>query len=128
MKDQWKDRCILVVEDDPYMLEALGDYLQRSGATVLRALNGSIAFQLIESKRIDLVLSDVQMPVMDGIELLKRVRVKNPKVPIVLLATGQSQLTEESALALGAAGLIHKPFNLKVLGDKISELLKSTGA
>jgi CheY-like chemotaxis protein len=63
--------------------------------------------------------------VMNGIELLKAIRDKNPDIPIVLLATGQSLLTHETAVASGASGLIHKPFALHEIAEKMDELFES---
>lgn len=119
----WTDFNILVVEDDLGMLEVLGDILEGNGALVFRATQGVEALQWINSEqRIDLVLSDVQMPTMGGIDLVKNIRLKNLKIPIVLLVTGQSELTEESALSIGAAGLIHKPYNIKALIERIDRV------
>lgn len=128
MKKRWVGINILVVEDDKALLDVLCDYFKISGATIFKASDGQQALQIVETERIDFVLSDVQMPVMDGIELLKKIRIKNPDIPIVLLATGQSQLTEESALGLGASGLIQKPFKLNEITERISQLLETVKA
>ena len=70
------------------------------------------------------MIMDVLMPVMGGIDLVKAIRAKNLDIPVVLLVTGQSDLNEQSALALGAAGLVHKPYNIGVLLERINECLK----
>lgn len=114
---------ILIVEDDLILLELVCDYFSMTGATIFQAVNGQLAFQIIESNRIDLVLSDVQMPVMNGFELLKKIRVNNSSVPFVLFATGQCELTEDDVLVSGASGLIHKPFKLTEVSEKIHQLL-----
>jgi DNA-binding response OmpR family regulator len=114
---------ILIVEDDPILLELICDYFSMTGATVFQAVNGQLAFQIIESNSIDLVLSDVQMPVMNGFELLKKIRANNSSIPFVLLVTGQCELTENDALTSGASGLVHKPFKLNELNEKIHQLL-----
>lgn len=124
MKNKFLGANILVVEDDVVLLDLLCNYFQINGATIFRAANGHIAFQVIENERIDFVLSDVQMPVMDGVELLKKIRIKHSHKPIVLLATGQCLLTEAEAMASGASGLIHKPFGLKEVTEKIGQLLQ----
>lgn len=128
MSFDWSKICILIVEDDGEMREILGDVFEDHGARVLRASNGVEAFALVEKERIDLVMSDIQMPVMDGIELLRKIRKKDPKIPIVLLATGQSQLSEQGARSLGAAGLILKPFNLRSLADQVETLFRAAEA
>lgn len=119
---------ILVVEDDQVLRELICDYFQETGATIFQAANGQLGFQIVEAENIDLVLSDVQMPVMDGVELLKKIRANNSTIPFVLLATGQCQLTEESAISSGASGLIHKPFKLNEVIAKINQLLVTVKA
>jgi DNA-binding response OmpR family regulator len=125
MKKNWNGLNILIVEDDVFLLEVLCDYFKKTKATVFQAVNGEEAFAIVDTDAIDFVLSDVQMPVMDGVELLKKIRIKRPDVPIILLATGQSQLTKESAIEFGASGLIHKPFNLTELSEEIEKLVQS---
>lgn len=128
MKKTLVGTSILIVEDDPVLLELICDYFSMTGATIFQAANGELAFQIIESTSIDLVLSDVQMPVMDGFELLKKIRVKNSIVPFVLLVTGQCELTEADAFASGASGLIHKPFKLNEVSEKIHQFLLAAKA
>jgi len=114
---------ILVVEDDPAMSEVLCEYLQGEGATTLSAPNGQVALELMEVEKFDLVLTDLQMPIIGGMELLRRIRERDTESPIVLLVTGQADITEEIAIASGAVGLIHKPFDLMFLFEKISQSL-----
>lgn len=114
---------ILVVEDDSALLKVLSTYFKRTGATVFQATNGQEAYQIVENENIHFILSDVQMPIMNGVELLKKIRISKPIIPIILLATGQSELTKEDALKLGASGLIHKPFKLLSLHDEILRLM-----
>ena len=114
---------VLVVEDDDYMRDILSDLLENAGAKVFRATNGKEAITYLEREKIDLVLSDVQMPMMGGVELLKLIREKNKEIPVVLLVSGHSDLSEESAIALGAIGLLHKPYNVKTLFERLHSIL-----
>ena len=114
---------ILIVEDDLALLKVLNSYLIKCGAIVYQATNGEIAYGLVEKHEIDFVLSDIQMPVMSGVELLKKIRLMRSHIPIVLLATGQAELTQKEAIEFGAAGLIHKPFGLKFLNEEIIKLI-----
>ena len=114
---------ILVVEDDFELRSVLIEIIEFYGAHVYQAANGKEALNSIDQKlRIDLVLSDVQMPVMGGIELIKNIKNLDSVRPIVLLLSGQSGLTEESAVGIGAVGLIHKPYSIKTLVDRIENL------
>lgn len=114
---------ILVVEDDPAMLQVLVGLFKKEGANTLSAANGKLALEVLAENQVDLVISDVQMPVMDGVELLKRIRAINPDIPLVLLATGESQVDEATAISLGASGLMHKPFIYKDLKKRILDLV-----
>lgn len=115
---------ILVVEDDKDLQEVVCDFFALTHATILSAGNGQEALAVLDTEEIDFVMSDIQMPIMDGLGLLKTIRQNDSKVPVVLMATGQSQLTEVEAKKMGAAGLINKPFNQDFLLAKVSSLLR----
>lgn len=125
MSFDWSNYNILIVEDDQDMRQILYDVLKKKKANTYAAENGEEALKILEIYAVDFILSDVQMPVLDGVGLLKRVRAKNPDIPIFLLATGESQITADQAKALGAAGLINKPFKSKELFQQIQNLLES---
>lgn len=112
---------ILVVEDDPDMLNILVEFLKLNGAQVTEASNGQVALQILKDHNVDLVISDVKMPVLNGLELLKAIRAKDANLPIVFLTSGHSNLDEESAAAYGARVLIAKPFNLQLLLQHIKK-------
>lgn len=112
---------ILVVEDDPDLLAILCEFLIMQGAEITQALNGKEALSLLAAKKFDLVLSDVQMPVMDGVELIRQIKQKDKTSPVVFLTTGHSSLDEISAQDLGAAAFIVKPFKLQHLLSSICE-------
>lgn len=112
---------ILVVEDDPDLLGILCEFLLMQGADVTQALNGKEALDFLTKIQFDLVLSDVQMPVMDGVELIKSIKQKNQNSPVVFLTSGHSSLDEISAQDLGAAAFIVKPFKLQVLLTNICD-------
>lgn len=120
---------ILVVEDDETMRELLADCLSSLEAKVLTAANGVEALAIIEANDIQLVVSDVQMPRMGGMELLARIRAQGADgetgktTPIVILVTGQSQINEDSAKAAGAFALIHKPFRMQELLASVQQSL-----
>ena len=116
-----KDLSILVVEDDPDLLGILSEFLAMQGADVAQAVNGKEALEMISTKKFDLVLSDVQMPVMDGVELVRAIKRKGKDSPTVFLTTGHSSLDEISAQDLGAAAFIVKPFKLQQLLSSICE-------
>ena len=71
---QLKGAAILVVDDEPALQKIFADWVQREGATVYAASNGAEALEVAQAHHIDLVLSDVRMPVMDGVTLAKRLK------------------------------------------------------
>jgi two-component system response regulator FlrC len=101
---------ILVVEDDAALREALADTLELAGQSVVTAPDGEAALALLGREAVDMVLSDVQMPGMDGHELLRRVKAVRPGVPFILMtAYGQIERAVE-AMKDGAADYLPKPF------------------
>ncbi len=122
--------CLLVADDEPIVRRLLELALTREGFTVWSAANGREALDLYGRHRdcIHLVLLDVQMPVLDGPQTLAELRRLDPKV-CVLLVSGHIGAYEPAALlALGAAGLLPKPFDLEGLVRMVRGLLDCTGS
>jgi Tfp pilus assembly pilus retraction ATPase PilT/ActR/RegA family two-component response regulator len=102
---------ILVVEDEAALGDVLREMLMAEGYEVMAASNGAEALRIVYRERPDLVLSDIRMPGMDGIELLRRVRsdLSTHQTPVVLLTAVGGRETETQALELGADDYIGKP-------------------
>jgi CheY-like chemotaxis protein len=111
---------ILLVDDDKLILMTLKRLLTREGYQVTTALNGQWALRKIEDDGFDLIISDIKMPEMDGIEAVKKIRElltqkgKKPIPEIFITAYAKEEIYQE-ALALNAAGYIEKPFDVKTL-------------
>lgn len=103
---------ILVVDDEPVVRDLTVEILRRCGYEPHGIASARAALDLLERESFDLVLSDVVMPDMTGVELLDELRAREHDVP-VLLMTGGSQEPERTtkALRLGANGLLYKPFS-----------------
>ncbi len=112
-------RTVLIVDDDKLLREAIGHDFQRRQYTVVLADSGNQALQILETTKVDVVLSDVRMPNGDGIQLLKKIREQNCEFPVFLLLTGFAELAIEDAYHEGAAAMIAKPFNRKTLYNTI---------
>ena len=101
-------KIILVVEDDHFFREAICDVLKKK-YTVLEAPNGKVATEILSLSDFDLVLSDIQMPGLTGLELLEWSK-KNKPVPFVIMTGFSMVLETQTAYELGATGFIAKPF------------------
>jgi chemotaxis protein histidine kinase CheA len=119
-----RQRRVLVVDDSPIVRELVADMLHGVGLDVAMAEDGAAALRVMESAVPDLVLSDVEMPGMDGLELLRRIRVKNQLLPIVMLTTRGSVEDKKAAAELGAnAYLVKSEFEGAKLLDTVSRFI-----
>ena len=118
-----EDIHLLVVDDEKSICEILGQYLRMKGYSVVVARSAEDAINIIKKDKIDLVLSDIKMPGMSGVELLQWIRDYNRVLP-VLLTTGFPTLDSAiEALKLGAFDYLTKPFHLEEIGEKIKRAL-----
>lgn len=114
---------VLVVEDDSALREAVCDTLQMVGYATLPADNGHAALMLLQENEVDIVISDVQMSRVDGMQLLAKIRETSPEIPVLLMtAYGTIQQAVES-MQEGAVDYLVKPFESEVVVAKISQFL-----
>ena len=102
---------VLLVDDDPAVAKVLGALLGQAGLTVHTASNGQEALALLGRKPIDVVVSDVRMPGMDGMQLLAEVSKSWPDVPVILLTAHGTVPLAVEAMKAGAADFVLKPFD-----------------
>ena len=116
---------VLLVDDEEAYLLSVADGLARYASEfgVLTAHDGLDALQLISEKNPSLVVSDIRMPNMDGIELLLTSRKEYPTIPFILVSAFFSESLQRSAKAFGAARILHKPLDLETLLGTIREVL-----
>ncbi len=117
----------LVVEDSPMMRQLIVFALQRiSGLTVTEAEDGVDALKKLATGTFQLILTDINMPVMDGLKLVKRIRSdeRHKDVPIVIITTEGSNEDRQRALTLGANAYITKPIQAPQVIQTVRELLK----
>jgi two-component system chemotaxis response regulator CheY len=105
----------LIVDDSSVMRKIVERSLRQAGldlSSVIEAGNGAEALGLLDSNAVDLILSDINMPVMDGLEFVRQVQTvdKLRNVPVVMITTEGSESNVVKALSLGARGYIRKPF------------------
>ncbi|MCD6249740.1 MAG: response regulator [candidate division Zixibacteria bacterium] len=101
---------ILVVDDEPMMRDLLAKVLIRDGYRVLISEDGVAAFEVIEKEDVDIVLSDLEMPLMSGFDLLKKVKDEYPQIGMIMMTGYGDTYTVKDALLLGADEYITKPF------------------
>lgn len=118
----WKDKLILVVEDNSSNYRLLELALRKTGAQLQWAKNGHEAITLCEKfAMIDLILMDIQMPVMDGYETTAHIKILRPEIPIVAQTSYSMAGDREKSIAAGCSDYISKPI---IISDLISILAK----
>jgi DNA-binding response OmpR family regulator len=115
---------ILLVDDDPGVTEHVGAFLERTGYAVTYAADGGAALQRLERDRVDLVILDVLMPVLDGREVLRRLRRSGNWTPVILLTRVGSPTERAVALDEGADDYLGKPFEPYELVARIRAVLR----
>jgi DNA-binding response OmpR family regulator len=115
---------ILVVEDDPSILRGLQLNLGMEGYAVRSAMDGETGLKLALSEKPDLLLVDVMLPRLGGLELVRELRKVDPNLPILILSAKGQELDKVAGLQLGADDYMVKPFGLKELLARIDALLR----
>ncbi|MFD2214621.1 response regulator transcription factor [Metabacillus endolithicus] len=116
-------RTILIVDDQPEITELLSLYLKKEGFHIIEAHDGMDAFQLIAKEQIDLMLVDIMMPIIDGYQLIKKVR-ETIQIPIIIISAKQEDQDKIEGLSLGADDFIQKPFNPLEVVARVQALLR----
>src|SRR5215469_2693565 len=104
-----KEASILLVDDEPVLLDVLSEWFQRIAGQVFGAADGVQALEILATHKIDLIITDVRMPVMDGITLLKNIKANGSRRPSVIFITGFADISTRDAYDLGAEALLQKP-------------------
>jgi DNA-binding response OmpR family regulator len=115
---------ILVVEDDPSILRGLQINLAMEGYTVRSAMDGETGLSLARSERPDLVVVDVMLPRLGGLEVVRAIREADPDLPVLILSAKGQESDKVAGLRLGADDYLVKPFGLKELLARIDALLR----
>jgi len=118
-----KQKTILAVDDEPSMRRLLEISLRQAGYQPVVAADGKEALQMIRNQTIDLVVSDLHMPSMNGLELLKNIRLENETLPFIMVTAQGEIKTAVEAMKLGASDYILRPFDLETLEIAIAKAL-----
>jgi DNA-binding response OmpR family regulator len=110
---------VLVVDDDPATVELLRDFLVAKGYEVLTAADGAEALRTVKAERPHLLLLDVMMPKLDGLEVLRQVKAIDPGVGVIMVTGVNEEAIGRQAMALGAFDYIVKPLDLPYLEQSL---------
>jgi DNA-binding response OmpR family regulator len=116
---------VLIVEDDPHTVEVVRLYLRRDGHTVLTASNGKDGLRMAQEAAPDLVVLDLMLPEMGGLEVCRELR-KESDVPIVMLTARVEEEDRVAGFELGADDYVTKPFSPRELAARIRAVLRRT--
>ena len=114
---------VLIVDDDPHILEVLNARLSAAGFAVHSAGDGTTALQILKNQSIDILVSDMKMPGMSGMELLAQARIIHPRLPVVFLTAYGTIPDAVHAVKAGAVDYLTKPFDGRELVKKIEAIL-----
>jgi two-component system chemotaxis response regulator CheY len=120
---------VLIVDDSSVMRKIVERSLRQAGLdpmTVLEAGSGTEGLDLLRAKQVDLILSDINMPSMDGLEFLRQLRAQNlaPGIPVVMITTESSEEHVKQAILAGAQGYIRKPFTAEQVKERVLPLVQ----
>lgn len=114
----------LIVDDEPRLRQVLIHLMRNDGFTCLEAGNGEAALALLEQHSVNLIMSDLRMPRMDGLELLRQTRARWPDVAVVMITAVADVDVAVSCLAIGAMDYLTKPFHLEEVRARVAQALE----
>jgi two-component system, OmpR family, response regulator MtrA len=117
---------VLIADDDEDILSLVKAVLERSGHEVVAASDGAEALASVRARKPDLVVLDIAMPEVDGLEVLRRLRADptTSELPVVLLSARAQEADVERGFAIGASAYLKKPFSPRELSEHVAELLR----
>ncbi len=119
-----KNTAILLVEDEENLHEALKLNLELEGYQVVSAMDGMQALKVLQGQYFDLMILDIMLPEMDGIEILETIRIQNNELPVLILSAKTSSADRVLGLKKGADDYLNKPFNLEELLLRVQKLIE----
>lgn len=118
---------ILVVDDEQRIIDLASMYLEQEGYTIHSANDGSVAYEMIQQDEPDLIVLDLMLPGMDGLEICRRVRADSD-VPIIMLTARSDDIDKIVGLELGADDYLTKPFNPRELVARVKAIMRRQAA
>ncbi len=118
---------VLIVDDEPNIIELVSLYLKNEGYEVLFAENGEEALDLFFANPPDILILDIMLPDIDGLEILRKIR-KESQVPVIMLTAKESEVDKVVGLELGADDYLTKPFSPRELAARVRAVLRRSRA
>ncbi len=115
---------ILIVEDEPNMVSGLRDNFEYEGYDVITASDGSEGLERALADSPDLVVLDVMMPKMSGLDVCKQLKAKRPSIPVIMLTARGQEVDKVVGLELGADDYVTKPFSIRELMARVKAVLR----
>jgi len=115
---------ILIVEDDKAIVRGLSDNLKRENFEVVTADNGAQGYELAKSAKYDLIILDLLLPRMGGLDVCKKLRSENVQIPILMLTGKKEEVDKVLGLEIGADDYLTKPFGMRELVARVKALLR----
>jgi CheY-like chemotaxis protein len=113
--NELKDYSILIIDDSPLIRQVLGNYLSEAGARILTAVHGGEALEICRQEKVDLLVVDINMPVMDGFELLEQLNTMSVRIPSIMVTHTDIDTHIEMAIERDVGNILSKPVNKKEL-------------
>ena len=120
-------RTILIVDDDPHILEVISFGLEKAGMAVMTASDGQQALDQFAIGDFDLIVLDISMPELDGLEVCREIR-KTSEIPVLFLSSRDEEIDRILGLEIGGDDYVTKPFSVRELVARIKAILKRTMA
>lgn len=114
---------VLVVDDDPILLEEIQKGLESSFSSVISACDGREAIQVLKTQPVDVVVTDYMMPKMNGVQLIAYVKAHYPLIPVIMLTANGADKAIRTALAEGVFDVLNKPFRAEILINRVQNSL-----
>ena len=114
---------LLLVDDEARFLSTTKILLEKRGADILTASNGPDALRIIDDKKVDVVILDVKMPGMDGVEVLRKIKKEHPFIEVIMLTGYASVESAVEGLKLGAFDYVMKPCDIDDIWAKVKDAL-----
>jgi CheY-like chemotaxis protein len=123
-----RGKTILVADDDPAVRELVSTLLQYRGYRVLRAADGAAGLEYLRHRPVDMLITDLDMPILDGRELAGRARATRPDLPVLFMSGSAADADFDLDRAVGPSGFLSKPFSFSALMSEIENLLQRRDA